>query len=47
MKSKKRVIHKDKKDTDVDRKIIEEITDVQWSDKEAKEAIENLFKEKR
>lgn len=36
-----------KKDMDVDRKIIEEITDVQWSDKEEKEAIENLFREKR
>ena len=33
-----------KGDMEVDRKIIEKITDVEWSDKEETEAINNMFK---
>lgn len=33
-----------KEDIEVDRRIIEEIADVQWSDKEEKEFIDSLFK---
>lgn len=34
-----------KEDMEVDRKIIEKIADVQWSDKEEREFIDSLFKD--